>query len=67
MDPPLRHQTLNAQSNIIYLATLAVLITVFVHDNGVWIPKPESTVEYIMLVTRGIAGFGGVNVLAVII
>lgn len=52
---------------IIYPAILAAFITMVVNDHGVWVPKPESAVEYVMLVTRGIAGFGGVDVLAAIV
>ncbi|KAF9152802.1 hypothetical protein BG015_004667 [Linnemannia schmuckeri] len=49
---------------ILYPAILAAFITMLVNDHGVWIPRHESAVEYIMLVTRAVAGFGGVDVLA---
>ncbi|KAF9539079.1 hypothetical protein EC957_005819 [Mortierella hygrophila] len=52
---------------LIYLAILAAIFTMLVSDHGVWIPNPKSAVEYIMLVTRGILRFGGVDVLAAIL
>lgn len=51
---------------VLYPVFLAIFVTVLVRDQGQWIPRPSTVVEYIMLITRCVAGFGGVDVLGAI-
>lgn len=51
---------------VLYPVYLAVFVTVLVRDQGQWIPRPSTLVEYIMFVTRCVAGFGGIDVLGAI-
>ncbi|KAG0303437.1 hypothetical protein BGZ97_001913 [Linnemannia gamsii] len=50
----------------LYPIFLAVFVTLLVNNHGQWTPRPSTVVEYIMLITRGIAGFGGIDVLGAI-
>ncbi|KAG9071601.1 hypothetical protein KI688_005814 [Linnemannia hyalina] len=51
---------------VLYPVFLAIFVTALVKDHGQWIPRPSTVVEYVMLVTRCIAGFGGVDILGAI-
>ncbi|KAK5823652.1 hypothetical protein F5H01DRAFT_402023 [Linnemannia elongata] len=48
---------------VVYPTFLAIFVTILVKDHGQWIPRPSTVVEYVMLVTRCVAGFGGIDVL----
>ncbi|KAF9539078.1 hypothetical protein EC957_005818 [Mortierella hygrophila] len=51
---------------VLYPIFLAIFVTPLVKDHGQWILRPSTVVEYVMLVTRCVAGFGGVDILAAI-
>ncbi|KAF9133118.1 hypothetical protein BGX30_012406 [Mortierella sp. GBA39] len=51
---------------VLYPVFLATFVTALVKGHGQWIPRPSTVVEYVMLATRCVAGFGGVDVLGAI-
>ncbi|KAG0303435.1 hypothetical protein BGZ97_001911 [Linnemannia gamsii] len=53
---------------ILYPVILAVYVTLLAvkGHGGQWIPKPSAVVEYVMLVTRTFAGFGGIDLVGAI-
>ncbi|KAF9436306.1 hypothetical protein BGZ76_004305 [Entomortierella beljakovae] len=52
---------------LIYPIIIACFITVVVRDNSQWIPRPQSILEYILLVLRIITGFGISDILKLLI
>ncbi|KAG0285701.1 hypothetical protein BGZ96_010097 [Linnemannia gamsii] len=53
---------------ILYPVILAIYVTMLAangHD-GQWIPRPSAVVEYVMLITRAFAGFGGGDIIGAI-
>ncbi|KAG0068830.1 hypothetical protein BGZ89_004007 [Linnemannia elongata] len=65
--PSLPGQLRLPKFTVVYPTFLAIFVTILVKDHGQWIPRPSTVVEYVMLVTRCVAGLGGIDVLGTIV
>ncbi|KAF9429241.1 hypothetical protein BGZ76_001623 [Entomortierella beljakovae] len=58
---------ITAKYMFLYPVILAIYVTVLVKDQDQWIPRPQTTLEYVLLIGRTISGMGILDILGAIL